>query len=43
MAITGKNLGLKGIILPEENASEAAVVKGVSVFGISNLPEVIDF
>ena len=43
MAITAKNLGLKGIILPEENASEAAVVKGVSVFGINNLPEVIDF
>ncbi|MDO9288646.1 MAG: YifB family Mg chelatase-like AAA ATPase [Thermodesulfovibrionales bacterium] len=43
MAITAKNLGLKGIILPEENAPEAAVVKGVSVFGINNLPEVIDF
>lgn len=43
MAITAKNLGLKGIILPEENASEAAVVKGVSVYGIKSLPEVIDF
>ena len=27
MAITAKSLGLKGVILPEENASEAAVVK----------------
>src|SRR3989338_6415740 len=43
MAITAKRLGLKGVILPEENASEAAVVKGISVLGISNLPEVIDF
>lgn len=43
MAITAKNLGLKGVILPEENASEAAVVKGVSVFGMKSLPEVIDF
>jgi len=43
MAITAKERGLKGIILPEENAPEAAVVKGVSVFGMSSLPEVIDF
>ena len=43
MAITAKSLGLKGVILPEENASEAAVVKGVSVFGMNSLPEVIDF
>ena len=43
MAITAKSLGLKGVILPEENASEAAVVKGVSVFGMKSLPEVIDF
>ncbi len=43
MAITAKNLGLKGIILPEENASEAAVVKDVPVFGMKSLPEVIDF
>lgn len=43
MAITAKSLGLKGIILPEGNAPEAAVVRGVSVFGMDNLPEVIDF
>lgn len=43
MAITAKSLGLKGVILPQENASEAAVVKGVSVFGMNSLPEVIDF
>lgn len=43
MAIAAKELGLKGIILPQENASEAAVVKGVSIFGMESLPEVVDF
>jgi magnesium chelatase family protein len=43
MALRAKELGLKGVILPEENASEAAVVKGVSVFGVKSLPEVLDF
>ena len=43
MAMKTRELGLKGIILPEENAPEAAVVKGVSVFGLKSLPEVIDF
>jgi magnesium chelatase family protein len=43
MAMKARELGLKGVILPEENASEAAVVKGVSVFGLRNLPEVIEF
>ena len=43
MALRAKELGLKGVILPEENASEAAVVKGVPVFGVKSLPEVLDF
>jgi magnesium chelatase family protein len=43
MAILAKALGLRGIILPKENAPEAAVVGGVKVFGIESLPEVIDF
>jgi len=43
MALRAKELALKGVILPEENASEAAVVKGVPVFGMKSLPEVIDF
>ena len=43
MALRAKELGLKGVILPEENAPEAAVVKGVPVFGMKSLPEVIDF
>jgi magnesium chelatase family protein len=43
MAMKARELGLKGFILPEENAPEAAVVKGVPVFGLRSLPEVIDF
>jgi magnesium chelatase family protein len=43
MALKSRELGLKGVILPEENAPEAAVVKGVPVFGLKNLPEVIEF
>lgn len=43
MALKAKELGLKGIILPEENAAEAAVVEGMRVFGIKSLPDVIDF
>ncbi|MBI4684892.1 MAG: YifB family Mg chelatase-like AAA ATPase [Nitrospirae bacterium] len=43
MAIIAKKLGLKGIILPAENAHEAAVVNDVSVFGMENLSHVIDF
>jgi magnesium chelatase family protein len=43
MALRAKELGLKGVILPEENASEAAVVNGVPVFSVKSLPEVLDF
>ncbi len=43
MALRARELGLKGVILPEENAPEAAVVKSVPVFGLKSLPEVIEF
>jgi magnesium chelatase family protein len=43
MALRARDLGLKGVILPEENAPEAAVVKSVPVFGLKSLPEVIEF
>lgn len=43
MAILAKETGLKGLILPRENAPEAAVVKGVHVFGLESLPEVTEF
>ena len=41
MAIAAKKLGLKGIFLPEENASEAAVVEGIDIFPVNALAQVI--
>ncbi len=43
MAMRARDLGLKGVILPEKNSSEAAVVKGIPVFGFKSLPDVIEF
>lgn len=43
MAIKARDENLKGLILPKENADEAAVVKGIRVFGFKNLPKLIEF
>ena len=43
MAIQAKKEGYKGIIIPKENALEAAVVEGVDVIGVENLSQVVDF
>ena len=42
MAIQARNEGFSGIILPYQNAPEAAVIDGISVFGARNLREVTD-
>ena len=34
---------MKGFILPQENAQEAAIVSGIDVYGMSSLLEIIDF
>ena len=39
MAILARDLGLQGIMLPRQNAAEAAVVKGIEVQGLSSLEE----
>lgn len=41
MATLAKSLGLDGVVVPLENASEAAVVDGVASFGVSTLAEVV--
>lgn len=41
MAIQARKEGFKGMILPAENAREAAMVAGLEVFGANNLPEVV--
>ena len=43
MAIKAKEAGFKGLIIPMENAKEAAVVEGVDVIGVENLTQVVDF
>lgn len=43
IAVEAKRLGISGVILPKDNASEAAVVKGINVHGFESLPLVIEF
>ncbi len=43
IALQAKEEGFKGIILPEKNAREAAVVNGLEVLGANNIREVVDF
>ncbi len=43
IAIQAKKEGFKGIILPEINASEAAVVDGLEVLYANNIKQVINF
>ena len=43
IALQAASEGFDGIILPKQNAQEAAIVKGLKVYGISNLREVVDF
>jgi len=41
MAVCARDNGIENLILPLENAAEAAVVEGVKVFGVRHLAEVI--
>lgn len=43
IAIMAKKEGFKGIILPQANAKEAAVVDSLEVYGVSRITEVVDF
>ncbi|MGZ2368848.1 YifB family Mg chelatase-like AAA ATPase [Ancylomarina sp. YFZ004] len=43
MAIKAREEGFEGLILPLENAKEAAVVNNLNVYGIQNIKELIDF
>lgn len=43
MCIEAKKLGIKRVILPEENAKEAAIVNGLKVIGATNLREVVQY
>lgn len=43
IAITCRAEGFKGLIVPKQNAREAAMVNNLEVYGVSHINEVIDF
>ncbi len=43
IAIAARSQGFEGLILPKQNAREAGVVNNLSVYGVENITEVIDF
>lgn len=43
IAIKARELGFEGMILPSQNAREAAVVNNLNVYGVENLREVVEF
>ena len=43
IAIKAREDGFEGLIIPQQNAREAAVVNQLKVYGVSNIKEVIEF
>lgn len=43
IAAAARRMGIAGLILPKGNASEAAVVKDIAVYGFESLTQVADF
>lgn len=43
MAISAREAGLKGVILPVENALEVALAEGIEGIGVENLPQLVGF
>lgn len=43
IALEARKRGMKALILPEQNAREAAIVQGLDILGVKNIKQVIDF
>ena len=43
MAVLAKKAGYRGMVIPADNAQEAAVVESVKIFGMQTLPHVVEF
>ncbi len=43
IAIQAQKEGFEGFILPEQNAKEAAIVKGLKVYGAKNITDIVGF
>lgn len=42
VALLAKRIGIKNVFVPEKNAKEAAIVKDINIFPVSNLKELIE-
>jgi len=42
-AVAALRDGMQGLVVPKENAREAALIKGLNVYGVETLEETIDF
>ncbi|MBU1099955.1 MAG: YifB family Mg chelatase-like AAA ATPase [Bacteroidetes bacterium] len=43
IAVEAKRVGIKNLLLPKESVHEASIVRGVDVFGMENLNDVVAF
>jgi magnesium chelatase family protein len=43
MAVLAKKNGYRGMVLPADNAQEAAIVESVKIFSMNTLPQVVEF
>ncbi|MBX9257490.1 YifB family Mg chelatase-like AAA ATPase [Desmonostoc muscorum CCALA 125] len=43
IAAAAEKMGITGLVLPADNAQEAAVVEGLAVYGCQHLSDVVDF
>jgi len=43
VAVAARNWDVAGLLLPEENAREGAIVEGLNVYGVRDLGEVVEF
>ena len=42
MTVSARDLGIKEIYVPEENAVEASVVSGITVYGVNSLRQIVE-
>jgi len=42
-ALKAKEIGIKSVFVPCDNAAEAAMVEGINVFPVNTLPDVVEF
>mgnify|MGYP001089605634 CR=1 FL=1 len=43
MCIEAKNLGIKTLIVPTQNAKEASIIEGINVIGVESLKQMVEY